>query len=108
MFVEPGSEIALMGGDAGMRRRIRVTLTLPLNRSPPWRRSFGWPVSKTSVGIPIPGSSTIIKLLPQQRIAVAVLANRTDINDLTQKFANELFHVVLPDYQPVALNPIAR
>ena len=56
----------------------------------------------------MPGASSILKLLPDRRIAVAVLANRTDVNALTQAIANELLQLVEPAYRPLPLDPIAN
>jgi CubicO group peptidase (beta-lactamase class C family) len=56
----------------------------------------------------MPGASTIIKMLPEQGIVAVVLSNRTDANDLTQALADQLIGVVLPDYRPIPLNPVAR
>ncbi len=56
----------------------------------------------------MPGASTIIKLLPEQGIVVVVLSNRTDANDQTQVFADQLIKVILPDYQAAPLNPVAN
>jgi CubicO group peptidase (beta-lactamase class C family) len=55
----------------------------------------------------MPGASTIIKMLPEQGIVAVVLSNRTDANDLTQALADQLIRVVLPDYRPAPLNPVA-
>lgn len=55
----------------------------------------------------MPGASTIIKMLPEQGIVAVVLSNRTDANDLTQALADQLIRVVLPNYRPAPLNPVA-
>lgn len=56
----------------------------------------------------MPGASSILKLLPDQRIAVAVLANRSEANAITQAIANELLQVVQPDYRPLPLDAVAN
>lgn len=56
----------------------------------------------------MPGASSIVKLIPQRRIAVAVLANKTEVNALTQSFADELVRVLLPDYDAAPLDPVAN
>lgn len=55
----------------------------------------------------MPGASTIIMLLPEQDIVVAVLGNRSDANDLTQDVADRLIRTVLPEYRATPLNPVA-
>lgn len=56
----------------------------------------------------MPGASTIIKLLPEQGVVAVVLSNRTDANDQTQMLADQLIKVILPEYQPMPLNPVAN
>lgn len=56
----------------------------------------------------MPGASTIIKMLPEHGIVAVVMTNRTDANDQTQAFANYLIKVLLPEYQPAPLNPVAN
>lgn len=52
------------------------------------------------------GASSIIKLIPEENIAIAVLANT--FNDaFCQDITNRLSKVVLTEYSPVALNAIA-
>jgi CubicO group peptidase (beta-lactamase class C family) len=55
----------------------------------------------------MPGASSIIKLLPDQRIAVVVLGNRTDANALNQAIADALVRAVLPEYSAQPLDPVA-
>lgn len=55
----------------------------------------------------MPGASSIIKLLPEQRIAVVVLGNRTDANALNQAIADALVRAVLPQYSALPLDPVA-
>ena len=55
----------------------------------------------------MPGASTIIKVLPDEDIAVVVLSNRSDANALAQSLADELVRVVLPDYAAAVLDPVA-
>lgn len=55
----------------------------------------------------MPGASSIIKLLPDQRLAVVVLGNRTDANELSQAIANALIGAVLPDYAAQPLDAVA-
>lgn len=56
----------------------------------------------------MPGASTIIKLLPARGIGVVVLANKTEINDLTQALADEALRALVPGYAPAALDPTAN
>ncbi len=56
----------------------------------------------------MPGTSTIIKMLPEQGIVAVVLSNRSDANEITQALANALISAVMPEYQPVPLNPVAN
>lgn len=55
----------------------------------------------------MPGASTIIKMLPEQGIVAVVLSNQTDANKLTQAIADQMIAVVVPDYQPAPLDPVA-
>jgi CubicO group peptidase (beta-lactamase class C family) len=55
----------------------------------------------------MPGASSIITLLPDHRIAVVVLGNRTDANELSQAIANALIRAVLPDHVAEPLDPVA-
>ncbi len=55
----------------------------------------------------MPGASAIIKLLPDQRLAVVVLANSTDANTLMQDLANQLIRAVIPDFAGEPLDPVA-
>jgi len=55
----------------------------------------------------MPGASTIIKILPDQDVAVVVLSNRSDANALAQSLADELVRTVLPDYAASPLDPVA-
>ena len=56
----------------------------------------------------MPGASTIIKLLPARNLGVVVLANKTEINDLTQTIADEALRALVPGYAPAALDPTAN
>ncbi len=55
----------------------------------------------------MPGGSAIIRVLPDDGLAVVVLANRTDANPLAQKIAAELLRVALPGFTPAPLDPVA-
>src|SRR3546814_6330751 len=55
----------------------------------------------------MPGASTIIKILPEQGIVAVVLSNQTDASKLTQAIADQMIAVVVPDYQPAPLDPVA-
>ena len=55
----------------------------------------------------MPGASTIIKIFPDQDVAVVVLSNRSDANALAQSLADELVRTVLPDYPASPLDPVA-
>jgi CubicO group peptidase (beta-lactamase class C family) len=75
---------------------------------------LGWYVREAGEGRRVvwheggmPGASSIIKLLPDQRIAVVVLGNRTDANELSQAIANQLIRAVLPDYTAQPLDAVA-
>lgn len=48
----------------------------------------------------MPGASTIIKLVPDRGIAVAVLANKTEVNAVTQAVADDALRALLPEYAP--------
>jgi CubicO group peptidase (beta-lactamase class C family) len=56
----------------------------------------------------MPGASTIIKLLPERRIGVVVLANKTEVNAITQAAADDALRAVLPGYAPGALDATAN
>jgi CubicO group peptidase (beta-lactamase class C family) len=75
---------------------------------------FGWYAREQKGGRRVvwheggmPGASSIIQLLPDQGIAVVVLGNRTDANDLSQAIANALIRAVLPDHVAEPLDPVA-
>lgn len=53
----------------------------------------------------MPGASSLLLLIPEQRIAVAVLINRTDANDLAQSLAAGLVHAVAPGVQLPSFDP---
>ncbi len=52
------------------------------------------------------GASSMLKLIPKEHIAIAVITN-TSNTAFCQKITNMLSKVLLPDYDPQALNPIA-
>lgn len=56
----------------------------------------------------MPGASAIIKLLPSRRAGVVVLANRTEVNDLTQQLADEALRALMPGYAPGPLDATAN
>jgi CubicO group peptidase (beta-lactamase class C family) len=56
----------------------------------------------------MPGASTIIKLLPARNVGVVVLANKAEINDLTQALADEALRALVPGYAPGPLDPTAN
>jgi CubicO group peptidase (beta-lactamase class C family) len=56
----------------------------------------------------MPGASSIVKLLPARRIGVVVLANKTEVNTITQAVADEALRALLPGYAPGALDPVAN
>lgn len=56
----------------------------------------------------MPGASTIIKLLPERRLGVVVLANKTEVNATTQAIADDALRALLPGYAPGALDPVAN
>lgn len=75
---------------------------------------LGWYVRDEDKGMRVawheggmPGASTLVKLLPGERIAVVVLGNRTDANALNQGIADALIRVVQPSYRPQPLDPVA-
>jgi CubicO group peptidase (beta-lactamase class C family) len=49
------------------------------------------------------GASSIIKLIPENNIAIAVIINSSN-RQFCNEIANELSKIVLPDYQPTPLN----
>lgn len=55
----------------------------------------------------MPGASSIIKLLPERRIGVAVLANRTEVNGVTQSVADDALRALVPGYSPAPLDATA-
>lgn len=56
----------------------------------------------------MPGASSIIKLLPQQRSGVVVLANKTEVNAVTQAVADAALRALRPAYAPGALDAVAN
>jgi len=55
----------------------------------------------------MPGASSILKLLPDDGLAVVVLANRTDVTAQTQAVADALIAAVLPEWHGAPLDPVA-
>jgi CubicO group peptidase (beta-lactamase class C family) len=55
----------------------------------------------------MPGASTIVKLLPDDGIAVVVLVNRSDANELSQAVADSLIGVALPGHTAQPLDAVA-
>jgi len=55
----------------------------------------------------MPGASSFLKLIPDEKIAVTAITNVADKNDLVETVANELIKVVLPSYGPEPLNATA-
>jgi hypothetical protein len=56
----------------------------------------------------MPGASSFIMLIPDERISVAAITNVADKNELIEMVANELIKVVLPSFRPEALNATAN
>lgn len=56
----------------------------------------------------MPGASSIIKLLPEHRSGVVVLANKTEVNAITQAIADEALRALRPGYAPGALDAVAN
>lgn len=56
----------------------------------------------------MPGASSFIELIPDERIAVAAITNVADKNELIEMVANELIKIVLPSYRPEVLNATAN
>lgn len=76
---------------------------------------FGWYVRPDDGGQRVlwheggmPGASTIIKLIPDRRIGVVVLANKTEVNAVTQAVADDALRALLPGYAPGTLDATAR
>lgn len=55
----------------------------------------------------MPGASSIIKLLPERRAGVVVLANKTGINGVTQAVADDALRALVPGYAPAPLDATA-
>jgi CubicO group peptidase (beta-lactamase class C family) len=55
----------------------------------------------------MPGASSFLKFIPDERIAVATITNVADKNDLIEQVADQLIKVVLPAFRPKPLNAIA-
>jgi CubicO group peptidase (beta-lactamase class C family) len=53
------------------------------------------------------GASSIIKLIPEENIAIAVITNIYN-NPLCQRIANELSKIILPDYNPTSFDAVAN
>ena len=53
------------------------------------------------------GASSIIKLIPEENIAIAVITNISN-NQICQKIANDLGKIVLPEYNPTVFNEAAN
>lgn len=56
----------------------------------------------------MPGASTIIKLVPDRGVGVVVLANKTEVNAVTQAVADEALRALLPGYSPGPLDATAN
>ncbi|HSX59289.1 MAG TPA: serine hydrolase domain-containing protein [Tahibacter sp.] len=56
----------------------------------------------------MPGASSIIKLLPERRIGVVVLANKSEVNAVTQAVADDALRALLPGYAPGPLDATAN
>lgn len=56
----------------------------------------------------MPGASSIIKLLPERRIGVVVLANKTEVNGVTQAVADDALRALVPGYAPGPLDATAN
>ncbi len=76
---------------------------------------FGWYIRPEDSGHKtmwheggMPGASSFIKLIPDEKVAVAVITNIADKNDLIETVANELLKVILPSYYPETLNATAN
>ncbi|KFN48720.1 serine hydrolase domain-containing protein [Arenimonas composti] len=55
----------------------------------------------------MPGASSLLRLDPEHGIAIVVLANRSDVNALTQALADAALVALLPAAQAEALVPVA-
>lgn len=76
---------------------------------------LGWYVRENDSGERVvwheggmPGASSIIKLLPAHRSGVVVLANKTEVNALTQSLADDALRALRPGYAPGALDAVAN
>ncbi len=56
----------------------------------------------------MPGASSIIKLLPERHIGVVVLANKTEVNAVTQAVADDALRALVPGYAPAPLDATAN
>ena len=76
------------------------------------RYGLGWYFRTTANGTRVvwheggmPGASSILVLLPDQELAVAVVINANDRNDVAQSVANRLIAAVDPSMQPLTFVP---
>ena len=76
------------------------------------RYGLGWYFRTTANGTHVvwheggmPGASSILVLLPEQRLAAAVVINANDRNDVAQSIANRLIAAVEPGIQPLTFVP---
>ncbi|HYC58421.1 MAG TPA: serine hydrolase domain-containing protein [Thermoanaerobaculia bacterium] len=76
------------------------------------RYGLGWYFRTTANGTRVvwheggmPGASSILVLLPDQKIVAAVLINANDRNDVAQSIANRLIASVEPAMQPLTFVP---
>src|SRR5215212_2955041 len=76
------------------------------------RYGHGWYFRTTANGTRVvwheggmPGASSILVLLPDQKIAAAVVINANDRNDVAQSVANRLIASVEPSMQPLRFVP---
>ena len=56
----------------------------------------------------MPGASSILKLVPGERLAATAITNLANKNALVEKIVNDLLNVVLPEYEPEPLNVTAN
>lgn len=56
----------------------------------------------------MPGASSFIKLIPEEKIAVAAITNVADKNELVEAMSNELVKAILPSYHSEPLNATAN
>ncbi len=55
----------------------------------------------------MPGASTLLLLVPDSQLSIAVLGNQTDVNPIMQRFGDALLRTQLPKAKPNGFDPVA-